>query len=473
MLDNAYKYMYAKNMVRKISLYLKNKTKGDFVMKTNTNKRLRLTAKLVALCMIVVLLGGGVGISSGAGGRVPAAISFEDFVGTFSGFGDPFGIAAEINAEMMANSPAALATQSVESSSPLWQGGRENEYILYGGALYAAILRGEVAIDAQTQVQLDALETLFAQGVRNVERWLEDTTVDLTGYEDVMYRVCLETNTSGYVRINEDVGVLEIEVTFVPNAPEVVVLRQALLVPYVVAGRSEQVATMSTPANNFPRHLVTADQLTRHPFRSVGLLRFRVNGNSYGGSAFLICDLFALTAAHNILLHGVTSTNFTLTVPLRQHSVSHAWMPTQWTQREDFQYDKAILRFTRGAFAGAGNLQLGTSNAGTIPSAGFVRIIGFPGATSPSYPGRMVHSSGTVYSVDRNLFTSSIFSHGGMSGGAVVSSVDNRVLGIHIAGTTTQPGNVRRAVAIRILPSFVTRINTTRNAILNPRPPQT
>ena len=96
--------------------------------------------------------------------------SFANFVDTFSGLAGSFGELVEFSG-MMTDSRAEFADET---------------------ASYARML-----------IQLEALYTLYTSGVRNADRWIEDTTIDLSGYEDVWVRVNFETGEESYVNATE------------------------------------------------------------------------------------------------------------------------------------------------------------------------------------------------------------------------------------------------------------------------------
>jgi len=334
----------------------------------------------------------------------------------------------------------------------------------------------EPPINDWMKVQLDALYTLYEDGIRDADQWIEDTYIDLSAYPEYLWYVKdFETGNEYNYAIIDDV-MQRIEVNFTPNPPEIAALRQTLLAPHATIHHNEMVSNANRSLDAMPSAdllqprasvLRPVTNLTQQPFRSVGVLRgSRITGPgpppavTDQGTAFLVCNRLALTAAHvlilpygggslsNLILHTARNANGSGGI---SRSVSSAWIPQQWRQNPSYanaQFDKAILSFARDAFGTNNHLRTRTSQLRTIPTQDIIRITGYTRTSSSAPRVTMFEATGHFTSTRGNYeIFSTLTANSGMSGGPVMLASNHNVFGI-ISGNSSGLG--QRTVRISI-----------------------
>jgi len=363
----------------------------------------------------------------------------------------------------------------------------EAELSVAASADAAAAGRGadNMPLNDNAMVQLNALYSLYVQGVEDANRWIEETTIDSSGYENMWYMIDFENDTSGYYFVT-NAGIERVEPSFAPNPPEVRAIRQALLAPYSIVNIREMSGS-SVRFEDLLMPLAIGPGITPYPFwfltnpvSAIGelYLHYRIGNVTHFGTAtaFLICTRLGLTSGHVLRIPSATGLSFNLQLlllnPFHFRTVSNAWVHTRWSVNQDPQYDKGIIGFSAGTFPGAGSFMLRTSSPGNNPPAPDVQIIGIAAhhsGESPAFQGRQRWSFGDTRPREPhwtlpggNVFYSHIFTAPGMSGSPVMSNFDGRVLGIN-SGTA-----LALAVTVRITPAFNTQINVIRQQFGGP-----
>jgi V8-like Glu-specific endopeptidase len=325
----------------------------------------------------------------------------------------------------------------------------------FSGLQFNANARGPMSVSHNAAIQIDALYSLFTQGVRNADAWIEETTIDLTPYGQLWVRFDVETGGQ-YNYSFVDGEFVPVEVGFEPNPSEVSALRQALLAPHTMRVDTLYVA-QDTPVSItpfiWPSPVQPVFNTNQAPFRSVGsLVGIRPGSVEFGddprhvGTAFMVTPRHALSAAH--VFYGYTRVNnndvrtrltdarlfiggTTGDDSFNDHRVRSYWIDSRWVYNFQPDADIAMLTFTRSL--NRGWLEV-TPWYWSMPQAvnliGFVHFYGVE-----SHNASMYQSAGPLWY--RRPGTSSVLhilqSYSGMSGGPVLDT-SNTVVGIHVAG---------------------------------------
>jgi|GEM_PF-5616554 len=336
--------------------------------------------------------------------------------------------------------------------------------------------RGVVNDCIITQIQLDALQDLFNDGVRNADQWIYDTTIDLSLYGDLWIFTCFEANSEFTYTFYEGHKV-RIDVNIELHDEHTRLIRQALLVPYTTDFYQEYITQQRLQSAQNTQdedlfhaynvglsnagiiNLVQNHFLTQHPFSSVGIVTFRDIDRF--GSAFVTSRNTATTAAH--VIHGRPAPILTLgrlqngnpspgNPPIQ---AGGTWVHGQWIINNNPNYHHGIIVFPPLTFPANRVLPLRESLPdGNITSLGYAwntthltlaheamfRGVGF--ITRTSIPGAA------------NSFHFVPHSYGGMSGGPVLDSF-NQAFGI-----ITNSDSVTDTRAIRITPQFLNMLRS-------------
>ena len=321
---------------------------------------------------------------------------FADFVGTFSGLSGSFD-------EFAADSSRA---------------GSREELVMYSEML----------------IQLEALHTLHTMGIRNANRWIADTYIDLSAYGELWLKIDFETgNEYNYSVVNGEF--VQVEVGFTPNPPEVSALRQALLAPHTIWGGD---------VDTYVDNQAIAPMSIHHS--SVG--RIQPNFSPGPGTGFLVHNRVAATAGHVVNSNGVNATSITFTLPAGTRTASIGWVDASWVQNQDNHRDQAFIIWNQ-AYTNPTLFVLRMVAPGPEE---LVMVLGFPSHTGPLQlrsgnvdPHRIFAESFDVNPVS--------FSDGGMSGGPVRRvwshlpfSGDTDVIGINSGRT----GDLARGRVVRV-----------------------
>ena len=383
-----------------------------------------------------------------------AEASFIDFVGTFSGL-------------------EGSLSQIVE---------------LFEAATSFSEFNESVIINPNVVVQLDALQNLYFQGVRNADEWLEETTIDLSPYGDFWVFINYETgNEYNYAIV--DGKFIQIEVGFTPNCMEILALRQALLSAYTITNFSslqteEIYSEIQVDQQVMPfidaNHNLTVIFSRPAPFNSIGRLftTFYVRNSgeeTFTGTAFLVHSNVAVTAGHNLFNPGITNgasghvRRMNLNLSGRSVTAGGAWVHPEWIRNANINTnqgsDQAVIVFANNAFPGIPFLQLRpTTSLAGLPNR--LQHAGYPvrygDGTLHSFNGLIATATGNRNTFEQPMpgaFMTRAMGARGISGGPAFYPGTNRVYGIMVAVAQGHPRNAPASFS-RITQNFVSVVNT-------------
>jgi|GEM_PF-2473183 len=335
---------------------------------------------------------------------IASDFSFANFVGTFSGLDGCFAEFAEFS--------SAMADRRAEFHEV--------------STVYANML-----------IQLEALHTLFTNGVRNADRWVADTTIDLSAYENLWVKVDFETGNE-YFQVATESGFLDVEVSFTLKPPETRALRQALMVPNTIwrdncvrADLYQDISPMSAP------------------FNSIGQITHELAPGN--GTGFLVNSRIAATNAHVIHQNGITARNILFFPAIGSRQARMAWIDSEWMVNSSrWDRDQAFIVWNQ---AYSGNPTIFSLRQTTPSPDEVVTTSGFPDRRPATNTGRINIGSVTSTSFTVNPVT---FSDGGMSGAPVRRELDiamgrpNDVIGINRGRVTGTHAQVTRVTSMTI-----------------------
>jgi V8-like Glu-specific endopeptidase len=306
-------------------------------------------------------------------------------------------------------------------------------------------------------VQMEALQTLDAMGIKDVSAWLEETTVE------AIPGIVLFNPETGEERHICDYG--EITTLPVPDI-ETMALQQRLVAPWTTTLPSLDDYLIATRFNDSRFQRVTT--LQTFPYSAVvELIATAHNGQRFGGSGFIVRHPrhqvagggVVLTAAHNLFnpdvfggngwarsVEVITSTG--AIIPWHTFGVDSRWH----VNPRNFEWDMGAVSLGRNH---PSYLSL-TTQQGLPTSASMmnatVRNVGFPGQRV-AQPWTMHRSSGIIGHVtaNRRQFVSTTAPAGGMSGGPVLQN--NRAWGIHVTENAAL-----NSTAVTICQQFLDRL---------------
>lgn len=208
---------------------------------------------------------------------------------------------------------------------------------------------------------------------------------------------------------------------------------------------------------------------TSLPFSAIGKLSIiGPNGNTYGGTGFLVSDDLVLTAGHcldgdDMGGHAVSITfraglNYNGTY-LASANATESYLPSPWENERDMNWDWALLRLDKPIGASIGFLSLTVDNA---PVGKACEIYGYPVDWSggPNYPTGIsqVTGFGHVIGSSQYRINYDADTEGGMSGAPIfiANGSSFHLSGIHTNGIlANQSGNS----GVRITSAILTVLN--------------
>ena len=352
--------------------------------------------------------------------------SFAELVGTFNGF---FGCVDEVMSVAQANQRNEVTVSSLEMQFE------------------------------EAHVQLEAIHALYRQGVKHVDRWIDDTTIDLSAYGDFWIEVCFETGMERNYSL-VDGELVSIEIGFVPSCMETRAIRQSLLAPMTIINATYSIESNVQNGLNIIEplgagkisyaSLISAGEvpdasLRNPPFRSISLLLVSWPNNDLTlSSAFLTSDRTAVTSAHVVFsaIRGGFARGGTILVATPRVGFGHypprsfsntGWVDAGWVHNQSIPHDQAIIVFQPNSFPSATPLRL------TIPTNlnqnDVVAITGYPGDMGGTMMGGIMYrffGSVVLFINHDRILVSTYASYDGMSGGPIMRHTNHTdVFAIH------------------------------------------
>lgn len=210
------------------------------------------------------------------------------------------------------------------------------------------------------------------------------------------------------------------------------------------------------------------------PYKSVCRITYSYNNTNVAlGSAVLVGNEVALTAAHCVFNNNNNNQVFPgWTIYPGYDDGYYCGTPTGWdtvyysssyfsaSDQDKYKYDWAICVLQANE-SSVGYLTPVTYASNNSLNGTYIKILGYPGDSNYGYyidARYQYESSGQITNVENEKFACSAFSCPGFSGGPVIRTSDNSIVGI-LVGTSASSSH-----AVRITSGMISIINSLNNS---------